>query len=66
MGRNPKIAGLMPADPVQKHQTVILGKQMGGMGQEDGHDLGTTTNWDKALAEDKNLAGARIMVQQAE
>jgi hypothetical protein len=28
--------------------------------------LGTTTNWDKDVTEDKNLAGVRIMVQQAE
>ena len=25
--------------------------------------LGTTTNWDKTMAEDKNLAGMRIVVQ---
>lgn len=25
--------------------------------------LGTTTNWDKAMAEDKNLAGVRVLVQ---
>jgi len=24
---------------------------------------GTTTNWDKATAEDKNLAGVKIVVQ---